>query len=493
MTAQNDINNYIDTLILREQIFFKDGGVQIRNKSYSKRKATTSLEYTHSFTADDGVECKEYTLYEQELINGGRLYKTHKSFVNEYGFAFYIKCPFSLARQQVSDYDVLIPIKCYLTVTIPSLLELRKTTHWDKYIVSRGTNKSDDDISGYIQHYINFEELRILEWSNEPISVLRDKMKINDARFNGSYSKYVSPLTMELAQMDFCVNTIDSDVNTLYNLLKYAGEYGTKNMKLYHNNTEGFDAEYTVGNYKDRDTLITKVQNNIMTKANGLEFRRGAKSSQIIKFYDYTRRAMKYQQEHYLPIYVSRGDKDAIDNLGKYYGKTIEEITKKKSTLRYEVSIRNIIGGNKGVKKTFEDVMKKKFRKITLKHLYNPKYRGIVRTVLRNYLYNIFGDEITKNKISIGGKNMNKWDLVKEEKFQKGLQIMAILQLTEGDNGMSIAEIKKKCIESGANYESVRRLFKIIKDKGYTSSWDNDRITAMNLIKDIYKDLEKVN
>ena len=79
MTAQNDINNYIDTLILREQIFFKDGGVQIRNKSYSKRKTTTSLEYTHSFTADDGVECKEYTLYEQEEFNGGRLYKTHKS------------------------------------------------------------------------------------------------------------------------------------------------------------------------------------------------------------------------------------------------------------------------------------------------------------------------------------------------------------------------------------------------------------------------------
>ena len=130
---------------------------------------------------------------------------------------------------------------------------------------------------------------------------------------------------------------------------------------------------------------------------------------------------------------------------------------------------------------------------LVIKDLYNPKHRGIVRSVLRNYLYDIFGDEITKNKISIGGKNMNKWELVKEEKFQKGLQIMAILQLMEGDNGMSIPEIKKKCIESGANYESVRRLFKIIKDKGYTSSWDNDRITAMNLIKDIYLDLEKVD
>ena len=106
MIAQNDINNYIDTLVFREQIFFKDGGIQIRNKSYFNRKKSTNLEYTHSFTADNGVECKEYTIYEQTEIFGARLYKTHKSFVNEYGFAVHIKCPPSLARQQVSEYDV---------------------------------------------------------------------------------------------------------------------------------------------------------------------------------------------------------------------------------------------------------------------------------------------------------------------------------------------------------------------------------------------------
>ena len=62
----------------------------------------------------------------------------------------------------------------------------------------------------------------------------------------------------------------------------------------------------------------------------------------------------------------------------------------------------------------------------------------------------------------------------------------------EGDNAMSLAEIKKKCIESGANYESVRRLFKLIKDKGYASNWNSDRIVAMNVMKEIYEGLDKV-
>ena len=487
-----DYKYYIDTLQMREQIFFLDGGVSIRNKSYSGKRMTTGLEYNFIYTANNGDKCKEYTIHEQTQMYGARLYKTDKKFVNEYGFHLQIKCSPALARQQVSkvsDKDKW-PIRCDMILTIPSLLELYKTEHWDRYLAGSGNNTEHGaNINGYIRKYIDFTELKIMSWDN--VKSMENYYTVHKAKINEH--KYLTVMDMELSQMDFCVNTKESNVNTLYNLLKYVGEYGSKNMKLYHNNTEAFDAEYTVGNYKDRDALVTRVSNNIMTKANGLEFRRGAKSSQIVKFYDVTRKARQYQYDYYLPVYVSRGDKQAIDSLNKYYGKSIDEIQNNKSTLRYEVSIRNVIGGNKGVRDVFKKQFNVEEKKITMKHLFTAKYGSIVSRVLREYLYNIFGDEITKDKQGLGGRNMDKWQLIDKEGFSKGLQIMAILQLMDGDAGMTIGEIKKKFITMGVSYESVRRLMKHIKSKKYASNWDNDRVIAMNLMKDVYSELERVS
>ena len=87
---------------------------------------------------------------------------------------------------------------------------------------------------------------------------------------------------------------------------------------------------------------------------------------------------------------------------------------------------------------------------------------------------------------------MDKWSIVEDKGFQKGLQIMAILQLMDGDDGMSLQEVKKKCIENGCKYESVRRLFLTIKKEGYASNWNTDRVVAMNMIKEIYEELEQV-
>ena len=53
-------------------------------------------------------------------------------------------------------------------------------------------------------------------------------------------------------------------------------------------------------------------------------------------------------------------------------------------------------------------------------------------------------------------------------------------------------ELKKKFVEIGVGYESVRRITNMIKSKGYASNWNTDRIVAMNVIKELYEELDKV-
>jgi len=482
--------SYIDTIQLREAVFFTDTAYAIELASYRNNQDDWGNALMFDYTGG-GVSTKLGKLNKQTTIYGGKLYKTPKQFVEQYGFHLQIKASPSLMRQQQSEHKVFTPIKCNLMITIPSLLEIYKSNEWEKFMVGRGGLDDVDNVSKYISSHLDMAKLNIMiwqNWNNKDIKEMLDgKIRWKDT------SSFCTADKMELAQVDFCVNTIDSDVSTFYNLLKHAGNYGSKNMKLYHNNTDLFDAEYTIGNYKDREALVVKTAGSISTKANGLEFRRGSKSSQIVKFYDYTRKARKYQFDNYLPIYTSRNSKEKIEHLQKYYGKTLKDIENKKATMRYEVSIRNIIGGNKGVYKLYKQYFPTIEEKtITLHHLFDRQYSRVVGKVMRKYLYDIFGDVITEDKKAIGVKHMDRFDLIKEEGFSKGLQIMAILQLMDGDNGIGLQELKKKFVEMGVSYESVRRITNMIKSKGYASNWNTDRIVAMNVIKELYEELDKV-
>ena len=482
--------SYIDTIQLRDAVFFTDTGYAIEQASYHNNRPMIGNEWLFNYTGG-GSGMKYGKLNKQTTIYGGKLYKTPKEFVEQYGFHLQIKASPALMRQQQSHHQVFSPIKCSIIITIPSLLEIYKSDEWDKFVVGKGGLDDEENISKYISHHLDMKKLKIMKWKNWNNKDIKDML--DGKVFPQDNSIFLSADMMELAQVDFCVNTIDSDVSTFYSLLKYSGNYGSKNMKLYHNNTDLFDAEYTIGNYKDREALVVKTAGSISTKANGLEFRRGSKSSQVVKFYDYTRKARKYQFDNYLPIYTNKKKADKIEHIQKYYGKTLKEIENKQSTMRYEVSIRNIIGGNKGVqnlyKKYFPTIEEKT---ITLQHLFNKRYSKVVGIIMRKYLYDIFGDVITEDIKEIGAKHMNKFDLIKEEGFSKGLQIMAILQLMDGDNGLSMQELKKKFVEIGVGYESVRRITNMIKSKGYASNWNTDRIVAMNVIKELYEELDKV-
>jgi len=375
-------------------------------------------------------------------------------------------------------------------IQIPSLLELRKSNEWEKFIAGRGTNSIDKDINNYILYCIPMDELKIVEWGDWTSKELGEMLKRDNDAAKG---RCVEPINMDLVQVDFCVNTIDSNVSEFYNLLKHIGNYGTKNMKLYHNNIDRFDAEYTIGNYNDRGDVVLQTPSSILTKANGLEFRRGSKSSQVVKFYDYTLKARKYYYDNFIPIMVSNNNTKSIEHAQRYYGKTPKEISKRKTTMRYELSFRNIIGGTKGVyelfKKSYSTIEQKH---ITLIELFDVRYRKLIGRSMRKYLLDIFGDVITEDLVEIGENKMDKFDIIRDYKLSKGLQILAIIQLTEGDNGLSIAEIKKKLLESGASYESIRRIMKIVKEEGYASNWNTDRMVAMNCIKELYKELDKV-
>ena len=483
-----DFNNYIDTIALKEQIFFKDGGRKMDNACFYKNRKETGLEL--SYKNDDNSKTGGYCMEVQTKIYGGRLYKTPKDFVRAKGFHLMITAGASLMKQQHANHSIVNPIKCDLRITIPSILELRKTEGWNKHMVSQGTLDMGELINSWILKHIPLDKLEVMIWHGKSYSVMEAMIKRDR---DSVRTKYVEPKDMELSQVDFCINTIGSDVSTFYNLLKYVGNYGTKNLKLYHNNDKNFDAEYTTGSYKDRDALVNKIGNYISTKANGLEFRRGSKSSQVVKFYDYKKKSKQYQFDNYLPIYRSSGNTKQIKALQDYYGKTIKEVEEQKTTMRYEVSIRNIVSGNKGVRELYAKQFNLEDKHITIQHLFDKKYGSVVSNTLRTYLYNIFGDEIIKDKVKVEKKSMDKWSIVEDKGFQKGLQIMAILQLMDGDNGMSLQEVKKKCIENGCKYESVRRLFLTIKKEGYASNWNTDRVVAMNMIKEIYEELEKVN
>ncbi len=488
-----DFKNYIDTIALKEQIFFKDSGYKIMNCSYTMNREMTGLEWVFDYV-EGGQKSKEVKLNMQTSIYGGRKFVSSKAFVKWFGFHLQITAPPQLYRQQSMNYKQIQPVKCSMVITIPSLVELYKSELWGKYIAGKGTKNNVDDVNGYLNEHINLRDLNIMKWNAKNHKIMMADIKRD---MNSVMSNPVDYKDMELSQLDMCINRRHLDVATIYNLLCNVGQYGSKNLKMYHNNVMGFDAELTTGNYKDRETLINKTAGYISKKANGLEFRRGSKSSQVVKFYDYVRKGQQIQWDNYFPIYLSTNNKQAIEHQKKYYGRTANDIADGEGELRYEVSIRNITGGNKGVKelykKTFNSIEE---QRITIQHLLDKKYSSIVRTTLKQHLYNIFGDVITDEMQELES-TMNKWDLVKSkedggEGFQKGLQIMAILQLMDGGNGMTLQQIKKKCMEMGASYETIRRLYKTIKDEGYASNWNKERIVAMNVIKEIYESLDKV-
>jgi len=483
-------DNYIDTIQLRNSVFFGDGGRKIDTISYSTHKKATGNEWVFDYL-QDGEMAKGEKINRQQTLFGARLYKTPKAFVNWYGFHLQISAPPALARQQASNHSNLIPIKCSMAITINSLIELQKSDVWMKWDATKSnTYKMDEKINAYILDVIDMEKLSIMKWNSKWNTAELTRMIKRD---NSIRTKAIlKPIDMELSQVDFCVNTIASSVSDFYNLLQHAGNYQRKNMKLYHNNTYEFDATYTIGNYNANKEVVVKTPGSISTKANGLEFRRGTKSSQVVKFYDYTRKSLEYQQRTWLPIYQANGEDEKIDVLKEYYGGTIKEINERKTTMRYEVSYRNVVGGNKGVTGLYKQMYPNmEDRYITLVQLFDAKYGKVIGRVMRTQLLNIFGDVIEDKKIAIG-EHMDKFEVVKKHKLAKGLQIMAILQLMDGENGLSMQEVKTKLIESGVSYELVRRLLKQVKEEGYASNWNNERVIAMNIIKDIYRGLDEV-
>tara|TARA_Y100000310_G_scaffold223234_1_gene225080 strand:- start:3817 stop:5307 length:1491 start_codon:yes stop_codon:yes gene_type:complete len=492
-----ETKHLIDTIQLAENIYFDDYGYKINVHSYASNKPSSGNEWrTDMVVAGENTSMESISRIMD--LWGGATYKTSKLFVRKYGVHMQIKAPASMIRQTHLDKSkkkTIVPVKCYMSITIPSLLELYKSEEWESFMVGEGSGDDAKDLNNYINKHLRFAELGIRVYGNWTYDDV--KQNIKDGKTTHNMGKYIQPIEMNMKQVDFCINTPHVDVAQIYNLLKTGGEYGQKNLKLYHNNIDELDAEYTIGNYVGNKPVVSKVSNVIMTKANGLEFRRGARSSQIAKFYDYTRKSEKIQKERYLPIYQVMGKTKEAKHIKDFFGRTMEEIKDMKSELRYEVSIRDITGGAKGVndlfKKHFNDIER---TNITFEFLFDKRYSSIITYTLRRYLLNMFGNNIT-DKMTIRGNTMNKWDLLKAkeeggEGFTKGLQVMAILQLMDAPHGLSAPEIKKRFKDLGVGYENYRRLFRMIKDNGYVLNWADDNIVAMNAIKEIYTSLERI-
>ena len=85
-------DNYIDTIQLRNSVFFGDGGRKIDTISYSTHKKATGNEWVFDYL-QDGEMAKGEKINRQQTLFGARLYKTPKAFVNWYGFHLQISAP----------------------------------------------------------------------------------------------------------------------------------------------------------------------------------------------------------------------------------------------------------------------------------------------------------------------------------------------------------------------------------------------------------------
>jgi hypothetical protein len=163
-----DSTNYIDTLGLKQAVFFGDGGYSIDLHSYANSKEATGNEYKFD-THINGQKATSPKIERQTTQFGGRLYKTPKAFVHHFGFHLQIKAPPALLRQQHSTHKVRMPIKCMMGIQIPSLLEMRKSDTWDKFIAGRGTGSIDKDINNLSVS----EQIKII--SKEPNLIFKIK------------------------------------------------------------------------------------------------------------------------------------------------------------------------------------------------------------------------------------------------------------------------------------------------------------------------------
>lgn len=449
-----DYKGYIDTIKLRAKVRLTKGGgalfsraTKLNNKKPDTWSYTYPLEnttYRHGYT-------KIPELVLSQDYNGSIKFYTHKDFTAEYGYHIYTQVPGWLyyldtnkaLTKTSKQLKAISGTAIYLDINIPSISGLFADTKFQDYIVGHYNGEPYSQVIwNYINHRHNLEAYGIRAYDvDAPLE----------------------PNDMNLMQVDIATNIRGRLVKDVMELVSVSGYYARKSMRIWNNTTADDKEGYTT-----------------YQSPNGIEFRRGKKSSEIYKFYD---KELQVAQQYYDAIYTA-------DSFTKNRAQKILQSTAEgdRTMLRYEVSLRRIASRKSAIERKYNT--SGEHRNIYFTDILdNTIYSRVPGRILKDGLFNIFGSEIEKDiTLLLGDTEMTDTDIL-QDNGTKGLKYMGIKYLL--DKGMTNDQLWPYLYKTaGLNYEVVRRLRNELRENNILNNMNDSHTRTLDTLRGVYKDLK---
>jgi len=455
-----DYRGLIDTIVLKGAVRLSNNGYRLFSRTYPSNKRdltdcayTLPLNHTRYKHGDKTAE-----LVRTQTYDGRIQVHTSKAFTAEYGYDLFMQVPpylyyntTRLTELTQKQKDLAKNSKLFMQIKIPSLHNLFLSPAFEDYLATRGDAIEHTDYAGLVWDYIN-TKTDLVKYGIEPYNMERD-LRQND---------------LPIVQLDIAQNIRGPKVKDILELTSQSGFYARKQMRIWNNIQSGANIGSAV--YQD---------------PNGIEFRKGRKSSEIYKFYD---KELQNAQTYYDAVYTAR---DFASNRSKRIAEDVLASASKsdRTLLRYEVSLRKVPSQRNAITILFARLTDGEEKELALWDiLNNPIYSRVPRKILKDGLYNIFGSEIEKDITNFNGENtMTDTDIL-QEYGSKGLKYLGVKYLM--DKGMSNDAIWKylaNAIRGNSSYEVVRRLRNEIRDDGIATKWNDGHEKTLDALRDIYK------
>ena len=456
-TMNKEYNSPIDTLVMKGKVRLKNYGGSLFNRTTGNNitdSGKMAFYYPIEHTAYGHGSVIVPELVRTQTYDGRIRIHTHKNFTMEYGYSLFMSVPSRIyyamtgGKFSTAVKKSIASTPLYLDIKIPSVSGLLGMPSWNDWLTTKWkgkSNKLDDMLWEYITYFHPFEKYGIEEYD---------------------VNKVIDKNSLPITQIDFARNINGRLVKDILELVSMTGYYARKNMRVW-NNTSAAD---TTG-----DTVYQHP--------NGIEFRKGKKSSEIYKFYD---KDVQKGQQYYDAVYTSKdfGVRSVADRL-------LRHTEKEPSTcLRYEVSIRRVASIRNAVNKVYSRTTGE-YKDISLYDvLENPIYSRVPYKIMSDGLYNIFGTEIEKDitDLQVGEKTMSDTDIL-QEYGSKGLKFLGIKYFL--DKGMNNDELWPYLVKKGGlNYEVMRRIRNEMREEGVVNKWHDGHERTLDTIRGVYRDLQ---
>ena len=454
---RNQYNSPIDTLVMKGKVRLLNYGGRLFNRTTAKNITDSNkMAFTYPIKNTSYLSGNDIVpeLVRTQTYDGRMQIHTHKHFTAEYGYSLFMGVPsriyYAMTGGTITPAmdKAIVSTPLYLDIKIPSVSGLVGMPAWEDWLTTKWSAKSDkwDDILWeYITYHHPFKSYGLEEYDkNKPL----DKDSL--------------PIT----QIDFARNINGRLVKDILELVSMTGYYARKNMRVWNN------------------TSSTTTEGDVVYQSpNGIEFRKGKKSSEIYKFYD---KDIQRGQQYYDAVYTSKdfGVRSVADRL-------LRHTEKEPSTcLRYEVSIRKVPSMRNAVNKIYSRTTGE-YKDISLFDvLENPIYSRVPNKIMSDGLYNIFGTEIEKDITDLldGDKTMSDTDIL-QEYGSKGLKFLGIKYFL--DKGMNNDELWPYLVKKGGlNYEVMRRIRNEMRDEGVVNKWNDSHNRTLDTLRGVYRDLQ---